>query len=181
MYDDITSQIGDALFNQYFTQGSQAYVNKDYAGAAAALQQAVDSDKEGKAANYKNALYYLGFAYYNQGDYTKADEIFKAYIEKYPNEASAIQPYMNGGASSSGSGAGSQSASQGEASVNSSNPTAQTNSSQASASGSSQSGTGAGAENITVYGNSTQTPQVAWTDPVTGQNYDMYGNQINAQ
>ena len=126
-------------------------------------------------------MYYLGFAYYNQGDYTKADEIFKAYIEKYPNEASAIQPYMNGGASSSGSGAGSQSASQGEASVNSSNPTAQTNSSQASASGSSQSGTGAGAENITVYGNSTQTPQVAWTDPVTGQNYDMYGNQINAQ
>ena len=181
LYDDITNMVGDALFNQYYTQGTTAYVNKDYAGAASSLQQAVDSDPNAKAANYKQALYYLGFAYYNQGDYTKADEVFKAYIEKYPNDASSVQPYMNGGASSSSSGTGSQSASQGEASVNSPNSTAQTDSSQASASGSSQSGTGAEAGNITVYGNSTQTPQVAWTDPVTGQNYDMYGNQINAQ
>lgn len=196
LYDDITSQVGDALFNQYFNAGTSAYVKKDYAGAASSLQQAVDSDPDGSNANYHDALWYLGFAYYYSGDTEKADEIFGRFAEKYPNEAANVAPYM-----SSASGGGTSPAdSQGQASENSSasaggtstaaaggTSTADGSGSSAAGTGTGQSGTSAG-DGITVYGNSSGTSnasgisdQVVWTDPTTGQGYDMYGNPVTGQ
>jgi len=194
LYDDITQMVGGALFNQYYTDGTTAYVNKDYAGAAASLQQAVDSDPEGKADNYQSALYYLGFAYYFQGDYDKADEIFRQFADRYPSRAAEVQPYMSGGASQSSDTGGGASQSQGQASVNMDSTQA-----QASAQGTDQTGTGGtsgtdaaassqgavqqgdgGGSDITVYDSSQSTPQIVWTDPYTGQGYDMYGNPVYA-
>lgn len=176
LYDDITSMVGGALFNQYYTDGTTAYVNKDYAGAASNLQQAVDSDPEGKADNYESALYYLGFAYYFQGDYDSADKVFSQFSDRYPNRAGEVQPYMNGGASAR---QGTQS--QGQASVNTDNAASQsqTDNGAAASQGSAQQGSSTGGD-VTVYDNS-QTQTIVWTDPVTGQGYDMYGNPVNPQ
>lgn len=195
LYDDISSMVGDALFNQYYNEGTSSYVAKDYQGAAASLQQAVDSDPQGENANYHNALYYLGFAYYYSGDYTKADDVFTQFSQRYPNEAATVSPYMNGGAGQTAAGSGqSASGSQGEASVNTDNAASQSagslaSSAQSSGSSQAQSQASSGSD-ITVYGNDSQSSagnsqqtqaQIVWTDPYTGQGYDMYGNPVYAQ
>lgn len=188
LYRDLNSMVGDALFTQYYTDGTTAYVHGDYSTAASQLQAAVDSDPEGDNARYYDALYYLGFAYYNAGDTAKADETFQAFIAKYPNEAGQVQAYISGtGSDDSGS--------QGEASL-STNPSSQGTVAETdaaaggSADGNAASGTadssGSADEDeqpgTVVIQDGTvpaqETPQVAWTDPTTGQNYDMYGNPI---
>jgi len=172
LYDDISSMVGDALFNQYYTDGTTAYVNKDYANAAKSLQQAIDSDPNGKADNYQSALYYLGFAYYFQGDYTKSTEVFQNFAQRYPNRAAEVQPYMNGTGGTDQQASG-QPATQGEASVNTDDASSQAVGGEAASGQSSQ--------DITVYGNgnsSQSSAQVVWTDPNTGDGYDAYGNLV---
>lgn len=156
LYDDLKAAVSSALFDQYYLAGTEAYVTYDYATAAQQLQMAVDSDPQRANANHYSALYYLGFAYFNMGDTTKADEVFNRIISDYPAKASEVQPYISGGSSTTASqGAGSQ----GEASMQ-------------------------GSENGVVvyedpYGGLGYDPsQVAWTDPNTGLNYDMYGNLL---
>jgi len=183
LYDDITAMVGDALFTQYYTAGTSAYVSGDYTESATQLQQAIDSDKEGKNSKYYDALYYLGFAYYNSGDKDKANEVFKTLSEKYPDSASVVAPYMNGGTGTSSADPGTA-ASQGQASMDQAG-TSGTSDQTASQSSDTTSSSASGQSDITVYDNtgsagdsSQSTPQVAWTDPTTGQNYDMYGNPI---
>lgn len=179
LYDDISAQVGDALFSQYFNAGTTAYVNRNYTEAASQLQQAVDSDADGTNSSYHDALYYLGFAYYYSGDSARADETFQKFAEKYPNEASSVQPYLSTNQNAQTDAGQGSSVSQGEAAANTDNAaTAQTD---AAVTAPQSAGTSA----ITVYGNSSgtssSTPQVAWTDPATGQQYDMYGNPISSQ
>ncbi len=161
LFDDLTSMVGDALFNQYYTEGTTAYVAGNYSEAATQLQMAIDSDENGESDRYYDALYYLGFAYLNAQDPDKANEIFKKFSEKYPDSASMVTPYM-----STGGGTGTDtSGSQGAASMDSVESTGGTDTSSQS--------------DIEIYSDTTQSSgQIAWTDPTTGQGYDMYGNPV---
>ena len=163
LYDDLTAMVGDALFNQYYTEGTSAYVAGNYQEAAKQLQMAIDSDAEGKSERYYDALYYLGFAYMNAGDSARADEVFKKFQDKYPDSAAMVAPYLSGGQTAVTDTSGSQ----GAASMD--NGGADT---AGSSSTSSQ-------NDIEIYsGNSQNSNSIAWTDPTTGQGYDMYGNPV---
>ena len=155
LYEHLSSAVGGALFNQYFNAGTNAYVQGDYGTSAEQLQLAVDMDVS--SSYYHDALYYLGFAYFNLGDYDHADDAFQLFMDRYPNEASKVQPYMNGGYG--GSSSSSSVSSQGQASVDASGEEAV------------QDGTGQSS-------GSSQRVHIAWTDPNTGQGYDMYGNPV---
>ena len=163
LYGNIKANAGLALFSNYYVEGTTAYVNGDYVRAAEQLKLAVEADPEGTDVNYSQALYYLGFAYYNQGDSENADKYFQMYMDKYPAQAGSVSPYLS--TASGGGGWTQDTTSQGEVSMNTD-----------------QTGTGTG--DITVYSDNTwQQPsydqsQVAWTDPYTGLNYDMYGNLL---
>ncbi len=166
LFDDLTAMVGDALFNQYYTEGTSAYVAGNYAEAAKQLQMAIDSDENGESERYYDALYYLGFAYMNAGDTEKANEIFAEFAQRYPDSASIVQPYMTG--SSSGTGTVDTSQSQGAASMDNDGGTT-----SAGTSGSSSQ------NDIEIYSGTNQSSNVvAWTDPSTGQGYDMYGNPV---
>ncbi len=100
LYSSLTAAVGDAMFLSYYTQGTTAYVNQNYSEAAAQLKKAVDADPDGAQTYYYDALYYLGFAYYNMGDAASADEVFNELIQRYPNQASQVSPYLSGSTSS---------------------------------------------------------------------------------
>ncbi len=164
LFDDLTAMVGDALFNQYYNAGTSAYVAADYKEAAKQLQMAIDSDESGESERYYDALYYLGFAYMNAGDSAKANEVFQKFSDKYPDSASIVAPYMTGGQTSSVDTSGSQ----GAASMDNMSGTSEAGSSNASAQ-----------NDIEVYSGTGQSSNaVAWTDPTTGQGYDMYGNPV---
>ena len=167
LYDDLSAMVGDALFNQYYTEGTTAYVAGNYSEAAKQLQMAIDSDEEGGSERYYDALYYLGFAYLNAGDSGKANEVFQKFADKYPDSASMVTPYMSGSAVNTVDTSGSQ----GAASMdNTASGTDTAGSSDVSAQ-----------NDIEIYSGSSQNSNaIAWTDPATGQGYDMYGNPVGS-
>lgn len=155
LYDNLKLKVSSALFDQYYTAGTVAYMAGDYVTAAQQLQMAVDSDPQRTHINWGEALYYLGFAYYNQGDITNADATFNKVISDYPARAYEVQPYISSNSNGSSAGTGSQ----GEAA------------------------TQGGQNGVVVYedpygGLGYDPSLVAWTDPNTGLNYDMYGNLL---
>lgn len=163
LYDDLTAMVGDALFNQYYTEGTTAYVAGNYAEAAKQLQMAIDSDESGESERYYDALYYLGFAYLNAGDSQKANEVFQKFADKYPDSASIVTPYMTGAATTTVDTSGSQGA-------------ASMDGSTAGTAGSTDT---SNQSDIEIYsGSSSNSNAIAWTDPTTGQGYDMYGNPV---
>ncbi len=164
LYESITKAVGETMFNQYYTAGTTAYVQGDYATAASQLKSAVDSDPDHAQQYFFEALYYLGFAYYYQGDSTLADETFNKLIELYPNQASSVQPYLSTYNNNTGATYSDSAASQGEASMSNDQQIGQ-----------------AIGESITVVENTAPAYDeslVAWTDPTTGLHYDMYGNLL---
>lgn len=164
LYEDLTAMVGDALFNQYYTEGTSAYVAGDYKEAAKQLQMAIDSDESGESERYYDALYYLGFAYLNAGDSQKANEIFQRFIDRYPDSAYMVTPYMSGASAPAVDTSGSQ----GAASMDNTSQTATAGTTDTSAQ-----------NNIEIYSGSNQSSNaIAWTDPTTGQGYDMYGNPV---
>ena len=179
LYDDLTAMVGDALFNQYYTEGTTAYVAGNYEEAAKQLQMAIDSDETGKSDRYYDALYYLGFAYLNAGDSQRADEVFQDFSNRYPDSAAMVAPYMGSGSNQGTSG---QSASQGAASMDANGAAAPSSGASSGASSGTSSGTSAGTQtqnDIEIYSGTNQSSNaIAWTDPTTGQGYDMYGNPV---
>lgn len=179
LYDNMKGGVSDVLFNQYYTAGTTAYAGRDYRTAAEQLTLAAETDENGSQANYFNALYYLGFAYYNLKEYAQADEVFNTIMEKFPSRAYEVQPYITGQGNAGGtagvsSGSGS---SQGEASMNQDSITVYGQDSYNQDS--------YGQSSYDSYGNYgtgsayTYDPsQVAWTDPYTGLHYDAYGNLL---
>ena len=167
LFNDLTAMVGDALFNQYYTEGTTAYVAADYKEAARQLQMAVDSDEEGKSERYYDALYYLGFAYMNAGETQKANEVFRKFADKYPDSASIVTPYMTGNTGETIDTSGSQGAASMDGSQNGTDTAGSSNVS--------------GQNDIEIYSGSSQgTNDIAWTDPTTGQGYDMYGNPVGS-
>jgi tetratricopeptide (TPR) repeat protein len=159
LYENLSGAVSTAMFDQYYTAGTTAYVANDYVTAAEQLKAAVEADPDGTNTNYYNALYYLAFAYFNQNDTANANKYFNEIIEKYPAQASQVQAYIREETPQT------EAVSQGEVSMDSD-------------------GTGG----IVVIGQDsgdtsntapTYDPaDVAWTDPYTGLHYDMYGNLL---
>ncbi|MDD3796059.1 MAG: tetratricopeptide repeat protein [Lachnospiraceae bacterium] len=175
LYDDLLKAVSSSMFSQYYSAGTTAYSGGDYTTAAQQLKLAVESDPEGTNTHYYDALYYLGFAYYNLGDNANANTYFNEIVTKYPNQASQVQQYIT---NTSGTGNTDTGTSQGEASTQ-----------NGGAAGSGEGGTTG--QDIDVYpgdansGNTDNTggaaydpADVAWTDPNTGLNYDVYGNLL---
>ncbi len=206
LYDSLMSGVSDTMFNQYYNTGTTAYVAQNYSTAAEQLKLAVESDPNGEQSNYYNALMYLGFAYFYLGDSTNADKYFNELIEKYPNQASTVTPYLSENAGSwwySGK-TGTQSAggSQGEASLGNGQASADagtapagdaaqtwdaqtgtTDTSQTGTTDTSQTGTTDTTQTWDAGTDYGQQPAydpslVAWTDPTTGLHYDAYGNLL---
>ncbi len=177
LYENLMGAVSGALFSQYYTAGTTAYAAGDYQTAAEQLTLAVESDPEGAQTNHYDALYYLGFAYFNQGNTAKSDEIFREIVTKYPAQAGNVQGYISGSTGSTETGG--ESGSQGEASMNGGD-----NGEGSQGAAGSETGEAGG---ITVWdesGGSTGSSlgydpaDVAWTDPNTGLHYDMYGNLL---
>ena len=134
--------------------------------AAEQLELAVASDPNATEANFFNAIYYLGFAYFNLGDSANADRVFTDLLERYPGQESVIRPYISSG-SSAGAAATAGENGQGAASMSQDNSWSDTS----------------GQDAITIYGDDQNSlgydpADVAWTDPNTGLHYDMYGNLL---
>ena len=102
VYDQVKEEISDYLYTNYYNTAELAYSVQNYADAIENYKKAL----EVKPDDY-NAMYYLGFAYFNSNDKTNADKIFKEIIQKHPAEAAAnnLSQYISN-ASSSGSTAG---------------------------------------------------------------------------
>ena len=159
LYEDLMVSVRSALFDQYYQAGTTAYVAGDYELATEQLTLAIESDPDGTHQMHYDAMYYLGFAYFNMGDKDKADDVFGKIVEKYPSLASQVQPYISSSSDYQGSDAG---MTQGQASMQNH---------------SENTGTG----DVTFYEETAPSYDpslVAWTDPYTGLNYDMYGNLL---
>ncbi len=155
LYDSLMGAVSNSLFNQYYSAGTTSYVNGDYAMAAQQLKNAVESDPQRTNPYYADALYYLGFAYYNLGDRANADAAFTQLIEQFPERTGDVQGYVQGAS-------GQMNAPQGQVSIENEDN-----------------------GGITAWDNGGDTAyqgydpaDVAWTDPYTGLNYDMYGNLL---
>ena len=205
LYENLMTNASAALFAQYYMDGTTAYAGRDYKTAAEQLELAVAADKDQKESNYYYALYYLGFAYFNLGDTANADRVFNDLIAKYPNQSSAISPYISSGSTA----APATDATQGEASMNQN----ENDYSGQSGYGTTDYGTAdygttdygttdygttdygtqnyggwedtsnTGGGDITIYNNNQGNAgynqnDVAWTDPNTGLHYDVYGNLL---
>ena len=70
----------------WFQVGTVAYAQQDYKNAVAALQQAISLN-----ANYANALYVLGFAYYQAGDPQSALTAFQRVATLNPDNKAVSQ------------------------------------------------------------------------------------------
>lgn len=167
LYKAINSTMQSSMFSGYYEAGTTAYVQNDYQTAARQLQLAVDADAERTNSNYQDALYYLGFAYYYLGDTANANKTFNLLIQYYPGSdyANTAQGYLtsSGGDSSPADNAADLSG-LGDAATGE----------DAGTSGSSQDIDILNDDSVTYNSN-----DVAWTDPTTGYQYDMYGNLLS--
>ena len=172
LFDTLNGSVQSSLFTQYYNAGTTAYMVPDYATAAQQLQKAVEADPERLQENHYNALLYMGMAYYYMGDTAHADEAFNQIVQYYPAQASSVQGYI----SSSGT----------AAAGNTDNNAADLSGLGDAATGQTANTSGNG--DITVYDDqgTSQTTYgtdvyAAWTDPVTGLQYDVYGNLLPGQ
>ena len=84
LYEQLMSKVGPQLANSYYLAGYDAYKSGDYATAVANLSKAYQYDNTSV-----NTAYYLGNAYYENGDLDKAKEIYDYVINNFPGTQSA--------------------------------------------------------------------------------------------
>lgn len=174
LYDSLAGAAQSNLFQKYYNAGTTAYVQSDYATAADQLSKAIEADPSRTQDLYDDALLYLGMACYYRGETSRADDAFRELQQYFP--AMAQQYGISGYISTGGS---------------ASDP----NSDVLDLSGLGDAAMGAntnGAEGdpdaIEIY-NDGWTDQTtyddglyaAWTDPVTGIQYDVNGNPLPGQ
>ncbi len=171
LYETLNGAVQTSLFTQYYSAGTQAYVNKDYATASDQLQKAVDADPERTNEQHYDALLYLGMAWYYQGNTKKADAAFNQIVKYFPDKASSVQGYITGSADDADNASNAADLSGvGEAATgqyaDSDDGTATTQDEQV----------------IDVLDDTASEdlgdPVAVWTDPTTGIDYDQYGQPI---
>lgn len=186
LYDSMAGAVSLNLFTEYYSAGTTAYVQGDFATAALKLQDAVDADPERKSAQHGDALLYLGMAHIQLGDQTSANAAFEELQEHYPDKAAQVAGYYSGGDSGGEPGDPADISGLGDAATGQTAPgTGQTPA--AGGDGTAQGGNGTatgGDDNITIDNENISTAPDAypcWTDPNTGDVYDQYGKLMVGQ
>lgn len=167
LYTALNGAVQTSLFTQAYNAGTQAYAAGDYATAVTQLKKAIDSDPERTQKNHPDAMWYLAYAYYNQGDQTNAGKVFAKLAKYFPGSqyASQAQTY----AASLGSTVSGDTGDQPEADVQDLSGVNATSPDQTAGDGTQQ-GDGTWDES-----------DVAWIDPNTGIKYDVNGNELPGQ
>ncbi len=180
LYDTMIGAVRSSLMDQYYLEGTTAYSAGDYQTAAQKLRQAADSDPDYTLDKHYDALYYLGHAYYNMQDYAKANEVFNEIVDKYPAQAANVQSYIRtdlGAADTTGQSGDPNAADPNTAAAHTADPNAAdpTAADPNAAAPDTADPTAGGTDGTGTTGEDTY---IAWTDPNTGLNYDVYGNLI---
>lgn len=89
LYNSLNTLLQDYVFNEAYNKAGTAYMQGDYATAAAEYTKAVEANPD----SYE-AIWYLAWSYRNSGDTVNADKYFKEALQKFPAKASEIQPYI---------------------------------------------------------------------------------------
>ena len=84
LYEQLMSKVGPQLAVSYYNTGYDSYKSGDYPGAITNLAKAYQYDNTNV-----NTVYYLGNAYYENGDLDKAKEIYDIVITNFPDTQSA--------------------------------------------------------------------------------------------
>lgn len=89
LYTTLNTLLQDYVFNEAYAAGNTAYMAGDYQTAITYYESALEADPSST-----DALFYLGHAYYNIGDYTNSDRCFKELIQRDPTRAAEVQGYI---------------------------------------------------------------------------------------
>ena len=89
LYTTLNTLLQDYVFNEAYAAGNTAYVAGDYETAITYYESALEANPSST-----DALYYLGYAYYNTGDYTNSVRCFKELIQRDPTRAAEVQGYI---------------------------------------------------------------------------------------
>lgn len=167
LFESLSGVVQSNMFEQYYNAGTTAYVQYDYQTAASQLQQAVDADPDRKQAKHGEALLYLGMAEYYLGNSTQADNVFSQIQQYYPEIARqyGLSGYMSSGGNTNPNMDAMNLGGVGDVAAGQYGSTDQQ-------------------DNITVYNDNTtynDGAYAAWTDPVTGIQYDVDGNPLPGQ
>ncbi len=84
LYSLLMTKVGPQLAVSYYNTGYDAYKSDDFETAITNLSKAYQYDNTNV-----NTLYYLGNAYYGNGDVDKAKEIYDAVVTNFPDTQSA--------------------------------------------------------------------------------------------
>ncbi|MDO4633625.1 MAG: tetratricopeptide repeat protein, partial [Eubacteriales bacterium] len=93
LYDLLMNSVKSTVYSNLYTEGTTAYASGNYATAAEKLKEATETD-----ATQYDAWYYLGFAYYNQGDTANADKTFAYIVNNFPASAGEVSQYITNSA-----------------------------------------------------------------------------------
>lgn len=77
LYDTMQNGVKGTLVKKYYSEGTRAYAQKNYAGAIEPLKKAVELD-----GTHYNAKYYLAHAYRLNGQYAEALELLRQLAEE---------------------------------------------------------------------------------------------------
>mgnify|MGYP005798252475 CR=1 FL=1 len=89
LYDALSEAVGDAVYQAARSVADTAYLQGDYDTAVENYLKALDAKED----DYE-AMLYLGFSYYRQGDTAKSNEIFQEIVQKFPAQAATVQGYI---------------------------------------------------------------------------------------
>lgn len=89
LYTTLNTLLQDYVFNEAYTAGNNAYVAGDYQTAITYYESALEANPSST-----DALFFLGHAYYNIGDYTNSDRCFRDLIQRDPTRAAEVQGYI---------------------------------------------------------------------------------------
>lgn len=76
----------DILLQTYFWMGETYSIGNKYPEAIDAYTKVFENDPNGRSFSHIKSRYGIGYAYYNTGDYTRALNHFRAYVERVEAE-----------------------------------------------------------------------------------------------
>ncbi len=198
LYETLDEIVASDIYEGYYLAGTSAYVERDYKTASEQLSKAVKADPDREQSTHCDALIYLGMSYYYLGESAKADDAFNQVVEYYPSSASMVEGYISSSKTSDGTSTNTLDLSGlGNATTSGNADAAADTAADSYTDYYGYTDNNSYTDNysytdtygytddygytdgITVYDDSASgSSDVAWTDPTTGLQYDLYGNLI---